>query len=82
MSDIEKHDVIVSIIGPVPDWCEGEIVWCKDCRHYDRPNARCTKFGIDCYLADPQVSDLPGREYTFGDYGFCAWGVKRKEGGE
>lgn len=82
MSDIEY--VVNFGEHPSIDDCGAlreKLVRCRDCRHYDRPNARCMKLGIDCYLADPQVSDLPGREHTFGDYGFCAWG-ERKEGGE
>ena len=42
MSDIESHEVIVKIAGPVPEWCEHEIVRCRDCRYmfdwaYDVP---------------------------------------------
>ena len=76
-----QHKVDQAALDKIADTLEQygyvKVVRCKDCKHYDRHNARCTKFGIDCYLADPQVSDLPGREYTFGDYGFCAWGERR-----
>lgn len=55
-----------------------EIVRCKDCKHYDAYNSLCNKFGIDCYLATPQVNEKSGYEHTYGDYGYCAWG-ERKE---
>ena len=35
MTEIESHEVIVRILGPVPEWCEGEIVRCGDCKYHD-----------------------------------------------
>ena len=28
---IESHEVIVNILGPVPNWCEGELIRCRNC---------------------------------------------------
>ena len=62
----EHHEIIVDILGAVPDWCEGEIVRCRDCKY-------CMAYiaGAYCdYMAHAIEPD-----------GFCAW-AKRKEGGE
>jgi hypothetical protein len=55
------------------------VVRCRDCKHYDAYNSLCNKFGIDCYLATPQVNEKPGYEHTYGDYGYCAWGERREQ---
>lgn len=73
MSDIEKHDVIVSIIGSVPDWCEGEIVRCRDCAyiihffHHGDERWQCTE-------PHQEGDDVKPDAYC--------WRVKRKEGDE
>ena len=64
MSEIESHEVIVRILGPVPEWCEGEIVRCRDCMYYQHNSFhRCDLYSIS-HEVEPD--------------GFCAW-ASRKE---
>ena len=80
MSDyiITCDEETASWIGNDVDFMK-RIVRCKDCKHYDACNSLCNKFGIDCYLAAPQVNEKPGYEHTYGDYGYCAWGERREQ---
>lgn len=50
MSEIESHEVIVRILGPVPDWSEGEIVRCRDCDRYE----------YDCDWNNPDLENPDG----------------------
>ena len=68
----EHHEIIVDILGAVPDWCEGEIVRCRDCKYYmDYEHEYEPNLGY-CGFHDMQ---------EVRDSRFCAWG-KRKESGD
>lgn len=76
----EHHEIIVDILGAVPDWCKGEIVRCRDCEHATISTLGFCKYcemwvlpDVDGYGCDSRVN-LPL------DF-FCAYG-KRKESDE
>lgn len=71
---METHEVILPILGSVPDWCEGEIVRCRDCKHYDRMN---DDEGM-CMTPD---DDGDYARWMVDEDGFCYLG-KRKEGND
>ena len=57
---VESHEVIVDILGPVPEWSKGEIVRCRDCRWISKD----TKHYKACYR-------LPDCEFMVEPDGFC-----------
>lgn len=61
-----------------------EIVRCRDCKWFCEER-RCTSVGwndvFTCYSDQWSTSSLMPSHKVEPD-GFCAWGVKRKEGGE
>ena len=69
MSEHETHEVIVSICGPVPDWCRCEIVRCRDCR-WAKPDHSDHEYRGE-YKCNMWIADVDA-------YGFCFRAIRRE----
>ena len=59
----ERHEVVLKILGPVPEYAECEVVRCRECKYNaflgKEPNW-CD--AIECFIKPDD---------------FCAWGVRK-----
>ena len=74
MSEVEHHEVIVDIIGSIPDWCKGEIVRCRDCKYL-------ANIGYWCAHPLQSFIDEYGMElnHKAEPNGFCSWGERKMD---
>ena len=71
---VESHEVIVDILGPVPEWSKGEIVRCRDCMYL-------ANIGYWCAHPLQSFIDEYGMElnHKAEPNSFCSWGERKMD---